>query len=189
MAHLATAAVPDDLGLRRDHIVPADERGPGFDDNYDFRTLFYDAFHLPREGRLALIAPRLLNLERIFRTGEIRLDGRRAGPARILRRRRYDVVLVPAAERAGGARPVLRRLERDGGAAAGRGRLFCGAQLRDDGVARQSPALDPRLGALPRPRARRRRDAVLRQRLARLRPGRRCSTPSPGSRGSPSCGW
>ena len=97
LAELATIVLPEELGLRRDHIMPSDERGPEFDDRYDFRTLIYDALHLPRARRLALIAPKLLNLESVIRTADIRLDGRPVRPTRILRRRRYDVVMLRAA--------------------------------------------------------------------------------------------
>ena len=95
-AQVAPVTLPADFPLRRNHIVPADERGPGFDDTYDFHTLIYDAVHLPDEGRVALFAPKLLNLETVFRCGDIRLDGRSARPSWIVRHRRYDVVLLPA---------------------------------------------------------------------------------------------
>lgn len=96
VARLAEIVLPSDLGLRRDHVLPPDGRGPGFDDAYDFRTLFYDAVWLPGAGRVALIAPKLLNFERLLRSSEMRLDGRTVRPGRIKRSRRHDVVLLPA---------------------------------------------------------------------------------------------
>lgn len=81
---------------QRDHVVPQDERGAQFDAGYDFRTLFYDAIWSPGAGRVALIAPKLLNFERLIRSAEFRFDGRAVRPGRILRHRRHDVVLLPA---------------------------------------------------------------------------------------------
>ncbi len=112
-SRLAGVVLPPDLGLRRDHVVPPGERGAGFDDGYDFRTLIYDAVWLPRARRVALIAPKLLNLERVLRDGEVRLDGRVAPVSRILRRRRHDVVLLKAE-----AAPVELAIAWDGWSAA-----------------------------------------------------------------------
>ncbi len=94
-ARLATLALPDEAGIRRDHVIPAALRGPDFDARYDFRTLAYDAIHLPGRGVLTLVCPPLLNLAQVLRRGEILVDGQPVRPGRIRRRRRFDFVDLP----------------------------------------------------------------------------------------------
>lgn len=96
LARLATLVLPPEAGLRRDRIVADAEAGPDFDARYDFGTLVYDAAFLPAERAVALVCPKLLNLERVLREGEIRLDDRPARLRRIRRYRRYEVALLPA---------------------------------------------------------------------------------------------
>jgi hypothetical protein len=96
IATLGSLILPEGGALRRDHIVPADQRGPGYDARYDFRTLVYDAVHLPEERVVRLFCPKLLNLEAVFRRGEVTLDGARVRPRRPRRHRRYDTVDLPA---------------------------------------------------------------------------------------------
>ncbi|WP_068109294.1 hypothetical protein [Tropicimonas marinistellae] len=87
-------------GLRRHAIVPATARGDGFEDAYDWTTLWYDAVQLP--GEIHLVCPKLLNFKALVADGAILADGK---PARIARRhsfRRHDIVRlrtdVPATE-------------------------------------------------------------------------------------------
>ena len=93
---LATLTLPPQSTLRRDVVVPPEHRGANFEAGYDFRTIAYDVIHLPRQGGTALVCPPLLNLARVLRRGEFRLDDRQIGSPRILRYRRHDVVLLPS---------------------------------------------------------------------------------------------
>jgi hypothetical protein len=95
LSQLATVVLPDSLGLRRDHVVPPDRRGPGYDDRYDFLTLTYDAVHLPERDIVALYCPKLLNLSVVLDRGEVTLDGTPVRPRRVRRYKRYDIVELP----------------------------------------------------------------------------------------------
>lgn len=90
---LNSAVLPAD-GPRRDHIVAAQYRPDGYDADYDFRTLWYDAIW---DGRaVVLTCPRLLNLAELFKTGRVLLDGLPAPAPRIHRHRRHDIVEIAA---------------------------------------------------------------------------------------------
>ncbi len=45
-----------------------------YDELYDFKTLFYDAFYTASRGTVTLIAPKLLNLQKIISSGTFQFD-------------------------------------------------------------------------------------------------------------------
>ncbi|SFU03663.1 hypothetical protein SAMN05660657_04966 [Geodermatophilus amargosae] len=75
----ASLTLPAHSGLRRDITRPISERQPGFDDQFDATTVFYDAIALGSwpSGQLVLVGPPLRNLEATVTTG--RIDGRPLG--------------------------------------------------------------------------------------------------------------
>jgi hypothetical protein len=99
LSELSTLILPESLGLRRDHVVPPDRRGPDYDARYDFTTLIYDVVHLPERRFVALYCPKLLNLAAVLTEGVLELDGVAVRPTRTRRFKRYDVVELPAARR------------------------------------------------------------------------------------------
>ncbi|MEM1361108.1 MAG: hypothetical protein AAGF94_05260 [Pseudomonadota bacterium] len=80
---LRGAAIPKTVALRRVPTRPSNEITDHYRQNYDDRTLIYDAVRLPKERRILLTAPRLLNLSNSVTAG-LRQDGH---PVRRLRHR------------------------------------------------------------------------------------------------------
>jgi hypothetical protein len=95
-ASLATLVLPEALRLRRDHVLPPEARGPGYDAAYDATTLFYDALYLPERGLVRLFCPKLMNLEWVMRRARLAIDGRKARIGRIRHRGHYDLVDIVA---------------------------------------------------------------------------------------------
>lgn len=50
-----------DGGVRREPVRPADQRPPGFDDQFDYRTLLFDGFFSGAD-RITIVAPPTFNL-------------------------------------------------------------------------------------------------------------------------------
>lgn len=84
---VSSLILPESLGVLRDHIVPEAARSPQFDEQYDFRTLFYDAFFVPTDRTIRLVCPRLLNLEAMVKEATFTSNGERLEPR--LRRRNW----------------------------------------------------------------------------------------------------
>jgi hypothetical protein len=84
---LSSLILPGSLGIQRDHIVPEKVRPPQFDEQYDFHTLFYDAFFVPKDLTIRLVCPRLLNLEAIVKEATFTSNGEKLEPR--LRRRNW----------------------------------------------------------------------------------------------------
>jgi hypothetical protein len=84
---LSSLSLPDSLGIRRDHIVPEAARPPQFDEQYDFHTLFYDAFFVPEDLTIRLVCPRLMNLEDFIKEATFTSNGEKLNPR--LRRRNW----------------------------------------------------------------------------------------------------
>jgi hypothetical protein len=84
---LSSLVLPDSLGVQRDHIVPEEARPTQFDDQYDFHTLFYDAFFVPEDLTIRLVCPRLLNFEAIVKVASFTSNGEKLEPR--LRRRNW----------------------------------------------------------------------------------------------------
>ncbi|WP_208348898.1 hypothetical protein [Pseudaestuariivita rosea] len=79
-------------GLTRVSDVPQAYWGPNYQAEFDHDTLWYDAIGLG--NRVRLVCPKLLNLQEIFRKGEVLLDGQPA-TARIRKYRRHDLIDIP----------------------------------------------------------------------------------------------
>lgn len=67
------------FGLRREPPRPEKDREPGYEDRFDFDTLFFDFFLSENSGEIIAICPPLFNCEQTVRTGTFRLDP--GGPA------------------------------------------------------------------------------------------------------------
>lgn len=67
----APVLLPSFTDARRLASRPVEHRPPGFDDQFDAETLFYDAFPRP-DGRLVLLGPAFLNLEPAIRSMTVR---------------------------------------------------------------------------------------------------------------------
>ncbi|WP_156882841.1 hypothetical protein [Rhodovulum sp. P5] len=93
LAHADLTQTP----LRRDHFVPAQARDDAYHAAYDRTTLWYDAFW--RDGRVVLVAPRLLNFWPALKAADIRLDGVPAKLGRRARFHRHEVLHIPARQR------------------------------------------------------------------------------------------
>jgi len=65
-------------GPQREPPRPLEFRQAGYNDRFEFRTLFYDVFRTPNGVRLS--GPPLLNLRNLARQGKFRLDGHRRRP-------------------------------------------------------------------------------------------------------------
>ncbi|NSX54871.1 hypothetical protein [Parasulfitobacter algicola] len=79
-------------GLARESDVPKAFWGPNYEAEFDHDTLWYDAIGMA--DRVRLVCPKLLNLEAIFKTGQVFVDGWPVRP-RIRRYRRHDLVDLP----------------------------------------------------------------------------------------------
>lgn len=64
---VSPVVLPPELGLRREPPRPPGQREATYEDNFDYLTLYYDAF--VSGGDLRLVGPPLLDLERAFREG------------------------------------------------------------------------------------------------------------------------
>jgi hypothetical protein len=58
----APITLSDFTTARREPTRPPELREPGFEQEFDDTTLFYDAFHAPDSGQVLVIAPPFLNL-------------------------------------------------------------------------------------------------------------------------------
>ncbi len=65
----------DHPSLMRDRIGPWEERDPGYDNRYDFRTLIYDCHFDPERDEVVLICPSLLNFRPLVEQATFRIDG------------------------------------------------------------------------------------------------------------------
>ncbi len=70
---LATWRLSEDASVLREPPRPPEAREPGFEDRFDFRTVFYDVFEL--DGEIVLLGPPLLNLRDGLESARWRLDG------------------------------------------------------------------------------------------------------------------
>ncbi len=77
-------------GLRRELPVRPEARTPGYEEAYDFDTLWYDSYETPTG--VTLICPRLFNLRRVLEAARISRGGTPLRIARIRRYRRHEIV-------------------------------------------------------------------------------------------------
>lgn len=92
LSQLSTIVLPEPLGLKRDFVLPEEERGPGYDAGYDRTTLAYDVLALPEVGIVRLFCPKLLNLEAAVRRAAFSLDGVAVPLVRVARLKRHDTI-------------------------------------------------------------------------------------------------
>ncbi|MEO1161960.1 MAG: hypothetical protein AAFW74_16190, partial [Pseudomonadota bacterium] len=90
--HLSSVQIPDDHRLVRDHVHKPSQRGDGYDEKYDFKTLIYDAFYLEARRSVVLICPKLLNFRALLAKARFRLGQQQCSVARIRSAIRYDEV-------------------------------------------------------------------------------------------------
>jgi hypothetical protein len=94
----ASLTLPQHSPLRRDITRPVEYRQPGFDDEFDATTVFYDVITLGSwpSGHLILVGPPLRNLEATIMGG--RITGRPLGPriSRYHQRDRCSDIWLPA---------------------------------------------------------------------------------------------
>ena len=89
-------------GQRRPIRVPKDDRSDGFEDAYDYDTLWYDAVRIG--GRLRLVCPRLYTLRPLL--DRLTADGAALGRPRVSTSRRHEIATLSAPS--GAARVGLR---------------------------------------------------------------------------------
>ncbi|WP_125461574.1 MULTISPECIES: hypothetical protein [Rhodomicrobium] len=85
--------------FRRDFIVPEAGRCPDALDQYDFHTLAYDAFYLPRKRAICLICPKLMNFEQLVRQGKFTSGGDALTVTSIWQYKRFAEVWLKCRER------------------------------------------------------------------------------------------
>lgn len=93
-------ALPDSLPLRRERATPPERRRKAYDQEYDFTTLWYDAFRDGAAGALTMVCPKLLNLEKFLRTADLSTDAGPAAVRKIRKQKFHDVVTVVAPQAA-----------------------------------------------------------------------------------------
>lgn len=87
--------LPDGLVAPRDVPERVKNKLPdGWRETYDFNTLFYDAFYVPRARAVCLICPALLNFRDVLKSAEISIDGRPARIRTIFSQRNYAEVWI-----------------------------------------------------------------------------------------------
>jgi hypothetical protein len=91
---LSSHEFPKDTGPTRRIMVGKDCRPEGFENRYDFKTLFYDVVYLPKGNWVVLHCPKLLNFKSIIRSAKITCDGQPVGRRRIRLLRRCDEVWI-----------------------------------------------------------------------------------------------
>lgn len=74
--------------------MPDKYRLAGYDETYDFHTIAYDVIWVEQRKSLLFICPKLLNLERIFKSASITAYGVSLSRHRIRRYRRHDEVWI-----------------------------------------------------------------------------------------------
>lgn len=111
---LGSMRLPENGSLRRRPPRPEGQRQPGYEDTFDFFTLFYDVFRLPGDG-VRFMGPPLFNLKaNLEQQGSLCLDGEEQGH---MAARRYGErvmhmdVSAPDAERFSLSLPSLNSFE------------------------------------------------------------------------------
>lgn len=72
--HLAGCVIPQAVPLKRERVQTVSNMPENYDELYDFKTLFYDAFYTASRGTVTLTAPKLLNLQEIISSGTFQFD-------------------------------------------------------------------------------------------------------------------
>jgi len=111
--HLSSLILPESLGVLRDHIVPEEARSPQFDEQYDFHTLFYDAFFVPKDRTIRLVCPRLLNLEALVKEATFTTNGEKLEPRLRRRNWRNDEISLTCSGVPTGLRIHFRSMDRE----------------------------------------------------------------------------
>lgn len=119
--HLEGCVIPEAVPLKRERLHAAPYTTENYDELYDFKTLFYDAFYTASQGTVTLIAPKLLNLQKIISSGTFQFDDVTVSNKRLHKALRFDRLVLRT-----GFRPQVMRLNwqdlelsmpvRDGGA-------------------------------------------------------------------------
>ena len=91
---LSSFEFPADHGPSRKIMVGPDCRPEGFENRYDFKTLFYDAVYVSKGNWVVLYCPKLLNFKSILRQAKITCDGKPVGRRRVRLLRRCDEVWI-----------------------------------------------------------------------------------------------
>ncbi len=97
--------LPAASAMRREPPRPKSERQPGFEDEFDFLSIFYDAFLWKDGAEVRLIGPKMLNLTPFVEAAHISVSGdesRTPLPFRYHEKRKvaYVDVVLPEGERA-----------------------------------------------------------------------------------------
>ena len=119
--HLAGCVIPQAIPLERERVYDVDDRTDNYDELYDFKTLFYDAFYNTSRGTVTLIAPKLLNLQKIISSGTFQFDGVTVSNKRLHKALGFDRLVLRT-----GFRPQVMRLNWQD--------LELSIPVRDDGV-------------------------------------------------------
>ncbi|WP_420863322.1 hypothetical protein [Algirhabdus cladophorae] len=86
-----------ETGPKRRIMVGKDSQPKGFENRYDFNTLFYDVVYVPSRSSVVLHCPKLLNFKSILRGATLTGDGKKLGRPRIRLLRRCDEVWIKVA--------------------------------------------------------------------------------------------
>lgn len=99
IASLNGLKLPEEKRFRRNINIPDEGLGEDFFQNYDFHTLFYDAFYVARKRAICLICPALLNLGTAVRKGVFSANGRVLKVKSISNYKRYSEVWLRCPEK------------------------------------------------------------------------------------------
>jgi hypothetical protein len=103
--HLAGCVIPQAVPLERERLHAVPYTPEIYDELYDFKTLFYDAFYTASRGTVTLIAPKLLNLQKIISSGTFQFDDVTVSNKRLHKAFRFDRLVFRT-----GFRPQVMRL-------------------------------------------------------------------------------
>lgn len=103
--HLAGCVIPQAVPLKRDRVQVVRRKPQNYDELYDFKTLFYDAFYSASRGTVTLIAPKLLNLQKIISSGTFQFDDVTVSNKRLHKALGFDRLVLRT-----GFRPQVMRL-------------------------------------------------------------------------------
>lgn len=106
---LAPVILPPDSKILRDPPRPPELRPPGYEEAFDYHTLFYDVFFEPGNRAIRFVGPALLNLQAHVESGTVSVidpgNGRKVGVSarRIFTLKKVSVLLLLLDEAPGSA--------------------------------------------------------------------------------------
>jgi len=104
--HLAGCVIPQAVSLKRERVHAVPYTTENYDELYDFKTLFYDAFYTASQGTVTLTAPKLLNLQKIISSGTFQFDDVIVSNKRLRKALGFDRLMLRT-----GFRPQVMRLK------------------------------------------------------------------------------